>query len=398
MSYELVKKQSWWQLLSIQSGGAMCLPVIMAGQIIYEKFGWNAALLGMGLGNLFLLGMGFFLASLSVERPQSTVEHAVYSFGSRGRALFSGLMILSVLGWFGIQLNVMSLGLEQLLGKGIPPLYLNLGMGILLSGVMCLGMGAIKWLSNICAPLLGLTLLYAVSSATGSIPSAELMTLSWLGGVSLVIGTNIAAVIDLPTFFRHAKSTRDARLCILVLYGLVVPCIEAAGIYLSAVTGSGSILTVLQGNHNWLWMAWVSCFVLMSGWVTNNANLYSALTSSYSLSSRGGALGRTLFLGAIGILVACFNPLGNIEVVLDMLGITIGGLGAMILSNYFLEKRGQTSRNPLLSWSVGVGVGFLSMILNWKGTGVAVFDAFIASFAMQIILKKKGSYETVNGK
>jgi cytosine permease len=396
-----VKKQSWWQLLSIQAGGTICLPVILVGGLVCQKFGWLAALLSVGFGNLFLLIIGYLLASLSTYRPQSTVEHAVSYFGNRGRLLFASLMIFSMLGWFGIQLNVMSLSCGQLfnmLGIAIPYLFLNIGIGIIISCVMCLGMKAMKGLSYISAPLLGLTLLYAIFSSGGVIPLATPLTISWLGGLSLIIGANIAAVIDLPTFFRHAKSSRDAKTCILLLYGLVVPFIEIVGIYLSAVTGGSSILDVLQTGHGPLWAMWISCFVLLSGWATNNANLYSSVTSSYSLTERCTPKIRTLTLGIIGTVIACLNPLGNIESVLDLLGVTVGGMGAVILANYLLERRSLRTYTgvSLLSWGVGVAVGIFSSLLNWLTTGIPAFDAFIASFLIQIIYQRRKMYETID--
>ena len=402
-----VKKQSWWQLLSIQAGGTICLPVIMVGGLVCQKFGWLAALLSVGFGNLFLLIIGYLLASLSTYRPQSTVEHAVSYFGNRGRLLFASLMMFSMLGWFGIQLNVMSLSCAQffnILGIAIPDLFLNIGIGIIISCVMCLGMKAMKGLSYISAPLLGLTLLYATFSSGGVIPLAAPLAISWLGGLSLIIGANIAAVIDLPTFFRHAKSSRDAKTCILLLYGLVVPFIEIVGIYLSAVTGGSSILDVLQTGHGPLWAMWISCFVLLSGWATNNANLYSSVTSSYSLTGRCTPMIRTLILGLIGTVIACFNPLGNIENMLDLLGVTVGGMGAVILANYLLEKRSTTYKTlpgiSLLSWGVGVAVGISSSFINWLITGVPAFDAFITSFLTQItfnlIYQRRKTYETID--
>ncbi len=405
MSLIVEKKQSWLQLLSIQAGGTLCLPVIMVGQLICQKFGWSAALLALGLGNVFLLVIGYFLASLSTERPQSTVEHAASYFGNQGRFLFAVLMIVSMLGWFGIQLNVMSLSVDQLLtmiGFAIPSLYLNVGIGIALSSVMCLGMRAMKWMSNFSAPLLGLTLLYAVFFTSGSLPMAIPFAMTWLGGVSLIIGANIAAVIDLPTFFRFAKSKKDARICILLLYGLIVPLIEAVGIYLTAVTGGDSILGVLQAGHGLLWMVWVSSFVLLSGWATNNANLFSAITSSFSLPGKWTSILRTLGLGAIGTAIACFNPLGNMEGVLDLLGITIGGMGAVILSNYLFGNGTRSSWTSILSWSIGVAVGLSSSFFHIFITGVPAFDAFIASFVCQIalnkIFKKRISYEAVDSR
>ncbi len=402
-----VKKQSWWQLLSIQAGGTICLPVIMLGQLVCQKFGWLAALLGVGLGNAFLLIIGYLLASLSTYRRQSTVQHAASYFGNQGRPLFASLMMLSMLGWFGIQLNIMSLSCQQLLtmmGIAIPSLVLNIGIGLMIGCVMCFGMKGMKWLSYFSAPLLGITLLYAIFSAHGSIPLSAPLTISWLGGLSLIIGGNIAAVIDLPTFFRHAKSGRDARICILLLYGLIVPFIEIVGIYLSTISGGNSILEVLQTGHGQLWMMWVSCFVLLSGWATNNANLYSSITSSYSLPGGFTPIKRTLVLGAIGTAIACFNPLGNIENLLDLLGVTIGGMGAVVLAGYLLERKDLNYRKipwiSIVSWSVGVGIGLASSFFHWFITGVPAFDAFIISFIMKIILnriyQRKESYETIN--
>src|SRR5207253_481956 len=115
---------------------------------------------------------------------ESTVQHAVRYFGNHGRSLFATLMIVSMLGWFGIQLNVMSMSLGQLLqmsGITIPLLVLNIVMGILLGSVMCLGMKAMEWLSYLSAPLLVITLLYAVGSVPGGIPLAAPFTNSWLG-------------------------------------------------------------------------------------------------------------------------------------------------------------------------------------------------------------------------
>ena len=328
------KRQVWWQLLSIQAGGALCLPVIMAGQIAAQKYGWLAASIGVVLGNLLLLVIGLLLASLSTYRRQSTVEHAAFYLGNLGRLLFTFVMMLSMLGWFGIQVNVMSLSLTKL-GSEVPSLLQNIGIGAIIGSILCFGMRTIKGLSYMSAPLMCLTLLYAACRAEGKVPSAALET--WFGGITLVVGANIAAVIDLPTFLQHAKSLKDAKICIVLLYGLVVPGIECMGIYLSAVTQQESILEVLQSGRGPLWMLWINCFILLSGWTTNNANLYSAFASSYSLRIKLSPSARTLVLGAIGTLIACLNPLGHIEEVLEVFGILIMSMGVIMIAGYLIE-------------------------------------------------------------
>lgn len=338
---QTINKQSWWQLLSIQAAGAICLPVILVGQILCQKYEWHTAVVSVVVGNLFLLAVGYFFALLSVEKPLSTVEHIACYGGRYARKLCAAVMLFSMLGWFGIQLNIMSMSLEQLLeGMGVflPPSFLHLGMGIVLSAILCLGIRAMASLANFITPLLALTVLYAIFSSHGSCAKAAVLTPFCFASLLSVIGVNIAVVIDLPTFLRHAKSSKDARICVVLLYGVVVPLIEGAGIYLSTVTGTDSVLGALQSGHGVSWMMWVSCFVLLSGWVTNNANLYSALTSSYALWTKGTVVMRSMVLGAIGTFIACLNPLENIEGILRVFTIVTLGMGAVILCGYLLEK------------------------------------------------------------
>jgi purine-cytosine permease-like protein len=359
----------------------------MIGQVLCQTYGWSSALLAICLGNLFLMLVGLAMAVLSTQRRQTTVEHAAETFGGQGRAFFALLMIFSMLAWFSIQLNIMGMSLTQLLQeKGVPIAqnWVLLGIGGLLSLWMCLGMQGVKWLSNLSIPLLSFTILYAIFSAEGTFPASPPLALSWLGGISLVVGANIAAVIDLPTFFQHTKSKKDAVICIFLLFGLVVPCIEGAGLYLAAVTGGTSLFEVFQRGHGLLWMYWINGFVLLCGFLSNNANLYSATAASYSLSKVFSVKTRALFLGGIGTTLALFNPLAHFEGILGLFSIGLGSMGAIILSHFFLQKGLSNPKwIPFASWSCGCLLALIFPI-----TGVGAWDAFISAAAVQMVLKK----------
>ncbi len=388
----MIKKQSWWQLLAILSGGALSLPVIMVGHILCQKYGWAAALLTIGVGNAFLLGMGIAFSLLSTTRSQSTVENAIYYFGGAGRTLFTLLMIITMVGWFAIQLNVMVASILPLLS--LSPLLLTIAVGAVLSITMCYGMRAISLVAAMASPLLALTLVYIVYSLSGTAPAAAPIEISWLAGLSAVIGSTIGVVIDLPTFFQHARSKRDGIICICLLYGLVLPCIQGVGIYLFSLSNGLPILDVLRGNGGWVWGIWVSMFLFLSGWATNNANLYSAVISSYSLFTKGGNISRALILGTIGTIVACFNPFGNLGHMLEFFSVTIGNMGAVMLVNYMLKGSIQ-SHVALTSWAIGVAVGLSAMAFNWSITGSAVFDAFLISAIFQWLIGRNKRYAAV---
>lgn len=388
-----VKPQAWWQLLNIQTISTLSLPVIMVGQANCQKFGWAKALFGVYLGNFFLLIVGYFLTLLTINRPQSTIEHATDFFGKHVRILFASLMIFSMLGWFGIELNLMGLSLQQLLSMGgfhFSHLFLNIIFGLILAGIMSFGMQTLKWISNITVPLFAFTILILILFVKDLTYLPRHTNFSYFGGAGLIIGANINAAIDLPTFFRHARSGMDAIITILLLYGFVVPLVESLGIYLFLKTGSASVLESFQAGQGLIWVLWINLLTLILGSATNTTNLYSALTSSYCLVSTFSFKIRIFILGFIGIFISCLNPLENLESMLNVFGISIGSMGSVILSSYVLEKMHvndkRSSSFSLCSWVLGVIIGFVSYCLDWSKTNIPVLDAFIAAFFSNLVL------------
>lgn len=105
--------QNWRQLSIIQIGGAICLPVMMVGQILAQMYGLTSALLVILIGNLLLFAMASVTSFAGAKEKKSTAEFAIDLFGHRGKGFFSGAMVISVVGWFAIQLQLMGLCLSS---------------------------------------------------------------------------------------------------------------------------------------------------------------------------------------------------------------------------------------------------------------------------------------------
>ena len=52
-----MSRQNWWQLSSIQIGGAVCLPVIMVGHTLNQSYGFTSAVAAVLIGNFILLAL-----------------------------------------------------------------------------------------------------------------------------------------------------------------------------------------------------------------------------------------------------------------------------------------------------------------------------------------------------
>lgn len=394
-------QQNWWQLSSIQIGGVICLPVILVGQTISQSYGFTSAVFSILIGNAILLFLGLISAKMSHESRKTTIDNALEYFGEKGVSFFALTMGVTLLGWFAIQLNMMSLSVLDLLAieasRSIWLLFLNIFLGILITVVALYGLRALNILADLSLPLLIATLGYALFTVEEKAPLQE--PAFSLGGVSLVIAIFIAGIIDLPTYFRHARSSKDGMISILIIFGLALPLLEIVGVYLASGYVEGSILDVLKRNNGVLWNLWIALFLILAGWTTNNLNLYSAVVCLESLLKKQTTRNCTLLAGGVGTFLSCFNLLNHLELALDLMGVLVASMGIVIITRYLIVQFNGPPISPnderwhLVAWILGIAVGFYSLI-GYSLTSIPVLDAAIgASLGTFLILTQRKSYE-----
>lgn len=397
----LVEKQDWKQLSSIQIGGAICLPVIIIGQTLSKSYGFFTASIAIILGNLLLLLLGLVAAKMSYEKNKTTMENAVDYFGEKGIFLFALSMAFSLLCWFAIQLNMMSISLLDLLSiDNENILYLtglNISLGLAITVVALWGLRAINVLANISLPLLFLTLGYALYSVSGTKAISERIFM--ISGTSFVIASAILVVIDLPTYFKHSRSPRDGYISIGIIFGLVMPFLQIIGVYLADGMVEGTILDTLKREGNPWWNLWIASFLILAGWTTNNLNLYSGVMSLELVFKRMSLEKLTFLFGGLGTFLSFFNLLNHLERVLDIMGIFISSMGAVVLTRYLLDQFTHYVINDwdhklhLTAWAIGIVVGFLSLY-GYSLTGISLLDAMLgACAATHITLFRWKSHE-----
>jgi len=121
-----------------------------------KTFGIYSAILAIIFGNLLLLAMGIVLASSSATHRKSTAETAIDVFGLKGKELFSGAMVISMIGWFSIQLNIMTSAFQNMLNPEMI-ICLNIVLGIAITLVGIKGMRILTALATFSMPFLIIT-------------------------------------------------------------------------------------------------------------------------------------------------------------------------------------------------------------------------------------------------
>lgn len=248
-----------------------------------------------------------------------------------------------------------------------------------------LGLRFLTWLSNVCVPLLIATIGYAVYQvgALSFEQSSDLQSFHvWDGkGISLVLASSIAATIDLPTFYRHARQRKESTGASIVNYLIAMPLVQIAGMWLYYGTKEKTITQAFAAHPSFSWKVWVVCFMLLAGWTTNNVNLYSAALSLKSLFSQLSFSKLMAIAGLGGCLLVFIPLLDQFAQSLDLIGIFVASMGLVMFMAYILES---VSMHPnslcvWLAWSIGIGSGLIAKFLPAWGTGAPVLDAAMAA-------------------
>lgn len=383
-------KQTWMELSSIQLGGVICLPVILIGHELAAKTSLGAALTAIVLGNALLFLLALISSHMAYESKKTTAENTGYYFGSMGKSFFALLIALTLAAWFAIQTAVMGRDLAHLLSDvfsiALPEISLNIISGFLMVACALFGIRGMTFLANSALPLMVATLAVALYSA-GSTSHETLTNERLYGyapeGLSLAIGAAISAVIDLPTFFRHAISKKDAMIASAATFLIGLPLIECVGVLLGFWTHSSSITEALLCSKHPLFKTWVALFILLAGWTTNNTNLYSASMSLQSAFRAFSERTCTCLIGGCALLLTSLPMLEHLSLVLDIAGIFIASMGSTVLTAYslgrFFKGGGSSLFANKMSFIIGVLCGSYTIFYGSLFSQIAIVDAFVGS-------------------
>lgn len=386
-----IEKQDWKALSAIQIGGAICLPVLLVGYELCKRVGILSAIFAIVVGNLLLFALAFVTSKMSYEAKKTTAENATSYFGIAGAKIFALLLAISLSFWFAIQSQVMSQDIVQVFGISTSTSLIPMVISLAIVGYAVSGVKSIERLAILAVPLMFITMLLAL--VIGVVNIKALPPLVWNGvdpaGISLVLATCILAVVDLPTFFRHAKCNSSAINASFVVFVVATPLIELLGALLYYTTGAETLIQSLFLFDNVLWSCWVSIFILMAGWTTNNTNLYSA--ASCLLSLKKGITEKTALAlsGILLVVVSGVDFINRLILSLDLIGICISSMGGVILAGYCVKKQGYY-RSNMFALALGIVGGFISHYTGGLITPVPLIDALIiAAFSVSLIKIEK---------
>ena len=363
-------RRSLTSIAAVWFGFPMNLGNAVFGGVIVYNLGTVAGLSAILLGNIVLFAYVGALSYIAGKTGKSFSLQAAATFGERGRVIAAAFLSTVVLGWFSFQIGLTGTTLQGALGWSAMVGAL-LG-GVLYTSVTIVGIRALSWLGMIAAPLFIVLAVVALIIGSSQAGTSLADIASYHGtGTALSFGAAVSIVIagfaDSGTmtadFTRWSTSGRSAVAATFTAFpvanaiayavgGLVVavggasnPATDGGG-FLNLLTGHGTVLTIVAVAFVFINLGSVASHCLYNGAVG-----WSGITK---LGMRPIAIG----LGIVGLVVATTGVWAYFLDWLNLLGIFVPPIGAVLIVDQLILRRGSVAAlayrpSAFAAWALG---------------------------------------------
>ncbi len=400
------QKRGWVAMLSVLVAIGVDLSSVLLGSDLATAMPMNEAILSVVIGSTILALMYTLCAVVGAKTGLTTALITEYVFGNKVAKVFSAVICLSLLGWFGVQVGFfaenMQLVVNDLLGTNLPVAVFNIIGGILMTSTAIIGYSAIEKLSVYSVPFLLILMLITVGLAVraNGAPTESVVeqTMSIFDGASLCISILIVGAITSPDISRWAKSPKECTYS--SFFGVLIgnSFMIIISIILVNIMKTGDIMQIFIS----LGIAIPGIIILtMAQWTTNTTNVYSSALGASVIFKKVPAKVLSIVLGAIGTLLAVFGIYNNFIFFLNILAIVIAPVGGIYVAEYYVLKNRlknlkYDSKLAIISSVVWVVSSVFTYIVTPSPDGLGLFtvttiaplDGFIFAFVVQIIFSK----------
>lgn len=400
-------RRSWFSMFSVLVAIGVDLSSVILGAELAKGMPLNQAILSVCIGSFILAILCTISAIVGSSTNLSTSMITKYVFGKYGAQVFSVVIGISLLGWFGVQVGFFANNAHTVLHDAfhltVNIKVLSLIGGLLMMTTAIIGYRAIEKLSVWSVPLLlGLMLLtlfltlknYSLQVA---IPHSAGFTLG--GAISLVISIMIVGATTQPDIARWAKSRKDAVIATFLGIFIGNSFMIILAILMSKAMGTEDMMKIFIT----LGLAIPGVLVLtLAQWTTNTSNLYSSslgFSLVFTKISKGWI---TVILGVIATVLAVLGIYDQFISFLNILAIVIAPISGIYVAEYFfvkqefqryklkLEARTVVTRS-IIAWVAGMLVTYLTTaaptgLQAFSLTTVPPLDGILVGFIIQTIL------------
>ena len=379
-------------------------PLIVGGQVA-GAVGIKNALITFVAGGVILSILAALVGYVGVKNRVSSYVLTKSVFGTRSAVFMNLAIAVSLLGWYGISMDIMSATIQRLsevlFGHQPVAWPIEIGAGVVMVGTTIYGFSLLERLSVVVAPVLALITVYiGVNGYLSWDPQihqniAGQPPMTSGEAVTAVTGVFIMTAALMSDFTRFGRKGRDAVTASVIPFTAFATvsytCGALAAVALQDTDALANMLALGLG-------ALALSMVLLSSWIINVINVYSASLSAGSLFVKTPQWLLVVVAGALGTVAALFNLLEGILTFLFALSAVFAPIGGIFIADFFVLRRcrrydldfsdGARSFNwyALVAWIAGTGVAIASNQLGLRLVGIEVIDATLVTILVYLTI------------
>jgi len=395
-----------FRVAAVASMVSFSLPTFIAGIEVSSGVGPDLTLAAILGGALVIFLIGWLMGSIGARTGFNSYLLVRLAFGDAGARVVNLAFSISLLGWFGINLNLFGLAIaglsDELFGIIPPQLFVTIMASLLITVTTIIGFRAINLVSTLMIPVLAfvaMALLVTATSQTAPVVAASQGEMSLGDGISAIVGSIVIGSIIMPDITRFLRSSGGALLTSGTSYMIAQPFVMWVAASAAMVLGTEDIISIMLT----LGLGLGAFIIIIAGsWVLNALNLYSAVLGVTASFPRLSARTVTVVLGVIGVTAGLMNILDSFVTFLFYLSVVFIPVAGVIIVDHFIarpeayrvtevEDNQPLNRWGLLAWFMGAAIalaaseGFIGSV-----TRVAALDAMLTTAVLYWIAARLG--------
>jgi cytosine permease len=394
----LDKRRSTFSVSVVIVGLIIAMSALYTGAALVGSLTLSQAVVAVLIGNIILTVYGGLLGIIGAREGLPVGILVRHSFGRWGSNIISGIIAITLLGWFGWQCGFFGQTINAMFpGGGVitQPIVAGIWGGILMMTTAYIGYKGLAALSAFAAPLifliavLGIIIVAVKTNRFVELPVmiTEGSTITFSSAIVMVVGAFAVGGVIQPDCTRYCKNGVTSFVATVIGFVIAHSVVILAGFLICAGTG----ITDLPKAMLSIMMVPSLLMLIFAQWTTNDNNLYSSSLGITNIFPNLKKKRVTLVGGIIATILGAFGVANYFTSWLTILGTAVPPVAGILIADYFFfhkqkyefgegTRYGYISIPAIAAWIAGIIIGFT---VHW---GIACINSLVISMVIYVIL------------
>ncbi len=393
------------------------IALINAGLVLSLLSMFTGVLFGLAIGvrntiyvtmisSVFLVVVGTIAGIAGSKVRLSSYMLMKFSFGMKGAIVINFILAISLLGWFGVTLDLLGDGAQglaqQVFNVALPKWVYMIAGGAVMTITAIFGFKGLDTIASWLTPIMALTLAMIIYKVFQVTTWSELMAFEPSGeltvgvAISAAIGSLISMMIAMPDFTRYAKTPFDSFIATSVPLLIAQPFVYVGAAMAAIAYQNDDILLIMLESGLGLF---AFLLVIASSWISNTINLYSCSLGLSSILLNVKKWKLEVVSGVVGTLLAIAGIMDHFITFLELMSFVFIPAGSIYLSDYYIVKRQKydfekisdgspVSMPAMIALLIGITAYYFSAEGFFSMTSLSSIDALIVTSATYLVAQQ----------